>query len=57
MESTARSTTERLQQEIEALEEQLASLADVDTLRFETRAVKPTRNDVSILRYDILWVT
>jgi hypothetical protein len=26
-------------------------------LRFETRSVKPSRSDVSLIRYDILWVT
>jgi hypothetical protein len=57
MESTARSTSERLQAEVGELERQLSELSDVDTLRFETRAVKPTRNDVALLRYDILWVT
>jgi DNA helicase HerA-like ATPase len=57
MESSARSRLERLQDEVADLEQQLADLGDVDPMRFETRVVKPSRNDVAILRYDILWIT
>jgi hypothetical protein len=57
MESTARSMTQRLQNEIADLEGQLQELSDIDPLRFETRAVKPARSDVAVLRYDILWIT
>jgi hypothetical protein len=57
MESTARSTSEKLQAEIADLEQQLSELVDVDPLRFETRPIKPARNDVAVLRYDILWIT
>jgi hypothetical protein len=57
MESTARSTSEKLQVEVADLEQQLADLSEVDPLRFETRAVKPARSDVTVLRYDILWIT
>jgi hypothetical protein len=57
MESTARSMTERLQAEIAEIEGQLHELTDVDPLRFESRVVKPARTDISVLRYDILWVT
>jgi hypothetical protein len=57
MESTARSTSERLQAEVADIEQQLADLAEVDPLRFETRLVKPARSDVAILRHDILWIT
>jgi hypothetical protein len=57
MESTARSNSERMQAEIGDLERQIEELEDVDPLRFEPRVVKPARNDVTILRYDILWIT
>jgi hypothetical protein len=57
MESTARSTSEKLQAEIAGLEQQLSELVDIDPLRFETRPIKPARNDVAVLRYDILWIT
>jgi hypothetical protein len=57
MESTARSNSERMQAEIMALERQIDELQDIDPLRFETRVVKPNRSDVTILRYDILWIT
>jgi hypothetical protein len=57
MESTARSTVERLEAEVAELERQVTELSDVDPLRFETRTVKPARGDVSVLRYDILWLT
>jgi hypothetical protein len=56
MEETARSTTERLQAEIADLEQQLEALNDVDPARFESRSVKPSRSDLSVLRFDILWV-
>jgi hypothetical protein len=57
MESTARSASERLQMEVADLEAQIDELGDVDPLRFETRVVKPSRNDIAVLRYDILWIT
>jgi hypothetical protein len=57
MESTARQRIERLQAEVAELEDELARLSSVDPMRFETRPVKPSRSDVSLIRYDILWVT
>jgi hypothetical protein len=57
MESTARSASERLQAEIADIEGQLQELTDVDPFRFESRVVKPARSDISVLRYDILWIT
>jgi cell division protein FtsB len=57
MESTARQRIERLQAEVVELEDEISRLSAVDPLRFETRSVKPSRSDVSLIRYDILWVT
>jgi hypothetical protein len=56
MESTARSTTERLQKEVADLEQQLEELSIVDPGRFEHRTVRPMRGDLTIIRYDIVWV-
>jgi Helicase HerA, central domain len=57
MERNARNREERLEAEVADLEQQLAELSDVDATRFETRSVKPTKTDVAVIRYDILWVT
>jgi hypothetical protein len=57
MESTTRNRIESLQAEVAQLESDLESLTSVDPLRFETRTVKPARTDISVIRYDILWMT
>ena len=57
MESTARSRIEALQAEVARLEDDLDALSTVDPLGFESRHVKPARTDVSVIRYDIVWVT
>jgi hypothetical protein len=57
MESTTRNRIEILQDEIAQLETDLEALTTIDPMRFESRAVKPARTDISVIRYDILWVT
>ena len=57
MESTARNKIEQIEGEIAGLEEQLATLGEVDPSRFERRTVKPARADVAIIRYGILWIS
>jgi hypothetical protein len=56
MENTAEAKVEALRAEIAALESELASLGVVDPGRFETREVVPAKGDLTILRYDLLWV-
>ena len=56
MESTARSQGERLEAEIAKIEQDLADLQAVDPARFEARLVKPTRADLALISYAILWV-
>ncbi|MGI8925731.1 MAG: ATP-binding protein [Tepidiformaceae bacterium] len=56
MEKTAEMKASQLQQEVAAIEAELAELAQVDPARFETRLVKPAKTDVSVIRYDIVWV-
>jgi hypothetical protein len=56
MESTAEQRHDAVEAEIAALERQLAELRDIDPSRFERRLVKPTRNDTTIVRYEIIWV-
>jgi hypothetical protein len=56
MESTARNRIESLQAEVDQLESELEALRTVDPMRFETRAVKPAKTDVSVIRYDVLWI-
>jgi hypothetical protein len=56
MEGNARNQVEKLEAEVAQIEADLEALGDVDPTRFETRTVKPASTDVSILRYDLLWV-
>ncbi len=56
MEGTTARRKDALGDEIEALEAQLAELGDVDPARFERRVLKPTKTDISVLRYDLVWV-
>jgi hypothetical protein len=57
MERTSRSRAERLEEEIAEIEEQIADLETVDASRFETRTVKPSKTDLTLIRYDVLWVS
>jgi hypothetical protein len=57
MENTARSRIERLEGDVADLEDQLSALSNVDYERFERRLVKPTSTNVTMIRYDIVWVS
>ena len=56
LENTAEARVDALKAEIADLESQLASASAVDPARFEEKKVVPARTDVSILRYDVVWV-
>jgi hypothetical protein len=56
MESNAEARVETLRQELAALEAELAALAELDPARFTSRQVVPSRSDLDVLRYDLLWV-
>jgi Helicase HerA, central domain len=56
MENTAEARVQDIEQDIAALEKELAALSAVDPSRFERRTVKPAKTDVSIIRCDVVWV-
>ena len=56
MESTANQRADAIEAEIKELEAQLAEQQVVDPSRFERRLVKPTKTDVTLIKYDIIWV-
>ncbi len=56
MESTAEQRADALEAEINDLKSQLGEIQTVDPGRFEQRMVKPAATDVSIIRFDIVWV-
>ncbi len=56
LENTAEARVEALRAEIADLEGQLAAQASVDPGRFEEKTVVPSTGDVSLLRYDVVWV-
>jgi Helicase HerA, central domain len=56
LENTAEARVEALRAEVADLESQLTSVSAVDPARFEEKTLVPSTGDVSVLRYDILWV-
>ena len=56
MESTASQRVDALEAEIADLRAQLNEFDAIDPSRFELRTVKPAATDVSIIRFDIVWV-
>jgi hypothetical protein len=56
MENAAESRVAALRAEAAELEAQLAALTSVPADRFEQRTVEPVRSDLSILRFDLVWV-
>jgi hypothetical protein len=56
-ESSAERAIARLETEIANLERRLAESVEVDTTRLESRLIRPARGDISILRYEIVWVS
>jgi len=56
MENTAESRVEALRAEVAELEGELGGPGGVDPERLQPRAVVPSRSDVKVLRYDLVWV-
>lgn len=56
MENTAEARVEALKAETADLQQELETLASVDTARFQERVLVPSKGDLKILRYDVLWV-
>ena len=56
MENAAEARVAELRTGVAELESQLGRLAAVGAERFEQRTVDPVRSDLSILRYDLVWV-
>ncbi len=56
MENNAEARVDGLKTEIADLEAQLQAVSSFDPVRFEAKELLPARADVTILRYDVLWV-
>jgi hypothetical protein len=56
MENTAEARVEALRAEVAELEGELGGPEGVDPARLQPRAMVPSRNDVKVLRYDLVWV-
>jgi hypothetical protein len=56
MENNAEARVASLRVEIQALEEQVQQLSDVDATRFERKQIVPAKTDVKLLRYDVVWI-
>ena len=56
MEGNAEARVGALQAELSELEAELQALTSVDPARFEERDLVPSRTEVKVLRYDVLWV-
>jgi hypothetical protein len=56
MENAAEARVAGLRAEVAGLESELAALGSAPADRFEPRTVEPVRSDVSVLRYDLVWV-
>jgi hypothetical protein len=57
MEGTAEARVEALKAEIADLERELAAHSSVDPARLQSTTVVPTRTQVKLLRYGLLWVS
>ncbi|HET6897691.1 MAG TPA: helicase HerA-like domain-containing protein, partial [Vicinamibacteria bacterium] len=57
MEGTAEARVEALKAEIADLEQELAAHSTVDPARLQSSSVVPTRTQVKLLRYGIVWVS
>lgn len=56
LETTAESRVEALKAEIALLEQELAAHTSVDPARLQSSSLVPTRTQVKLLRYGIVWV-
>jgi uncharacterized protein DUF87 len=57
MEGTAEARVEALKAEIADLEQELAAHSSVDPARLQSATVVPTRTQVKLLRYGLVWVS
>ncbi len=57
MENTAEARVEALQAEIAGLEQELSAHTAVDSARLQSSTVIPTRTQVKLLHYGIVWVS
>jgi hypothetical protein len=56
MENTAEARVEALKTEIALIEQELSAHTAVDPARLQSSTVVPTRTQVKLLRYGIVWV-
>jgi hypothetical protein len=56
MENATEAKVEALKAEVAELDQKVTELMVVDSVRFEERTLEPSRSDVSILRYDVVWI-
>ena len=56
MEDNAEARVQALNQEIAALEAEIAGASDIDPARFEEKTLVPAKTATKLLRYDIVWV-
>jgi hypothetical protein len=56
MENTAEARVEGLRAEVAELEKDLAEQTGADPSRFQSRVAMPSRSEVDVLRYDLVWV-
>ena len=56
MEDNAEARVQALNQEIAALEAEIAGASDIDPARFEEKTLVPAKTSTKLLRYDIVWV-
>lgn len=56
MENTAEQRKASLEAQLQEAQQQLAEVSTPDPSRFERRVIKPAKTDVSLIRYDVVWV-
>ena len=56
MEDNAEARVDALNQEIVALEAEIAGASQIDPARFEEKTLVPPKTSTKVLRYDIVWV-
>jgi hypothetical protein len=56
MENAAEARVRDLRAEVASLESELAALTSRPADRFEQRTLAPVKSDLSILRFDVVWV-
>ena len=56
MENSAEARVAALKEEVAELDREVTALMVVDASRFEEKTLEPSRSDVSVLRYDVVWI-